>query len=330
MESVTLNNGAKMPTIGMGTWHHGPKEEILDALRYSIEIGYRHIDCAKIYLNEKEVGEVLNEVIGNKVKRDDLFIVGKLWGTDHDPEDVEAACKKSLSDLKIDYFDAYLMHYPTAFVKSEEVLPKDKEGRLRLNEDLDPIDTWRAMEKLVLKGLTRSIGLSNFNSKQIQEILDLGFIKPSVLHAECNPRISNDSLWRYCQSKGIQMVAYSPFGSPDLPWGEKLPHVLTDPVLKTIGEKHERSTANVVLKWLLQRKLVTIPKSVIKSELAENLRVLEDGFELDKGDMDAIFSLNRDLRKIVPVAKLKSGEIVLRDGKSRHFPYNYIEPKVRL
>merc|ERR1712223_834993 len=193
---VTLNNGAKMPTIGMGTWHHGPREEIDAALRFSLKNGYRHIDCAKVYLNEKEVGVVFADFIGKSVRREDLFIVGKLWGTDHHPDDVENACRQSLQDLKIDYFDAYLMHYPTAFVKDGDNLwPKDEEGHFRLNEDLDPIDTWRAMEKLVLKGLCRSIGLSNFNSKQIQELLDKCFIKPTILHAECNPRFSNEGIW---------------------------------------------------------------------------------------------------------------------------------------
>jgi len=322
---VTLNNGAKMPTIGMGTWHHGPREEIDAALRFSLENGYRHIDCAKIYLNEKEVGKVFDDYIGKTIPREELFIIGKLWGSDHHPDDVEAACRKSLADLNIDYFDSYLIHWPSSFPKhGEEMWPKDDEGHFLLAEEIEIADTWKAMEKLVLKGLCKSIGLSNFNSKQIQELLDKCFIKPTILHAECNPRFSNEGIWSFCRKHGIQMIAYSPFGSPDLPWGEKLPHILVDPVLKRIAAKHQRSTANVALRWLLQRGLATIPKSVIKRELLENMKVFE--FELDSEDMKAISYLNKNLRLIVPINKLKSGEIVLRDGKSRHFPFTFEEP----
>lgn len=146
---------------------------------------------------------------------------------------------------------------------------------------------------------------------------------------------------RFCEKNGIQMIAYSPFGSPDLPWGEKLPHILVDPTLKEIAAKYERSTAQIVLRWLLQRNLVTIPKvmkkfiflhffthfyslqSVIERELLDNLKAYE--FELTEDEMQKIFGLNKNLRKIVPVNKLKDGSVVLRDGKSRHFPFHYEE-----
>ena len=169
---------------------------------------------------------------------------------------------------------------------------------------------------------------------------------------------------RFCHRNGIAIIAYSPFGSPDLPWGEKLPHILIDPVLKSIAEKHSKSTALVCLRWLLQRGLPTIPKvmifssniskknfellrnwiwacflqintknnlslyfkSVIERELLENLKVFEAGFVLTEADMEAINRLNKNLRKIVPINKLKNGEVVLRDGKSRHFPFTYEEP----
>jgi len=324
---VTLNNGAKMPTIGMGTWHHGPREEIDAALRFSLENGYRHIDCAKIYLNEKEVGQVFNDYIGKSIAREDLFIIGKLWGTDHHPDHVEAACRRSLADLNIEYFDSYLIHWPSAFPKhGEEMWPKDAQGHFLLAEEIHFVDTWKAMEKLVMKGLCKSIGLSNFNSKQIQELLDKCFIKPTILHAECNPRFSNEGIWSFCRKNGIQMIAYSPFGSPDLPWGEKMPHILADPVLTRIAAKYKRSTANVALRWLLQRGLATIPKSVIEKELLENMKVFE--FGLDEKDMKAISALNQNLRKIVPINKVKSGEIILRDGRSRHYPFTFEEPIV--
>jgi len=323
--SVTLNTGAKMPTLGMGTWHHGPREEIDAALRFAIKKGYRHIDCAKIYLNEKEVGEVFAEIIDKTVPRKELFIVGKLWGTDHHPDDVEKACRKSLSDLKIDYLDAYLIHWPTAFVKDgEEMWPKDGEGNFRLAEEIELTDTWKAMEKLVDKGLCKSIGLSNFNSKQMTEIMAKCSMKPAILHAECNVRFNNEGLRRFCHKHGITLIGFSPFGSPDLPWGEKMPHILVDPVLKAIAQKHKRSTANVALRWLLQRGVPSIPKSVIESELLDNLKVYD--FELSGDEMEIIDQLNKNLRKIIPINKLKSGETVLRDAKSRHYPFHYREP----
>merc|ERR1712026_408205 len=162
-----------------------------------------------------------------------------------------------------------------------------------LADEIEITDTWRAMEKLVLKGLCKSIGLSNFNSKQIQELLDKCFIKPTILHAECNPRFSNEGIWSFCRKHGIQMIAYSPFGSPDLPWGEKLPHILIDPMLKEIAAKYERSTAQIVLRWLLQRNLVTIPKSVIESELLDNLKAYD--FALTQNEMQMIFGLNKNM-----------------------------------
>jgi len=321
---VTLNTGAKMPTLGMGTWHHGPREEIDSALRFSIKNGYRHIDCAKVYLNEKEVGEVFKDIIDKEVPREELFIIGKLWGTDHHPDDVEPAIRQSLADLNLDYFDAYLIHWPTPFVKDgDQMWPKDEEGHFRLAEEIEPLDTWKAMEKLVEKGLTRALGLSNFNSQQMRILIEKSDTVPAILHAECNPRFSNLALHRFCEKNGIQMIAYSPFGSPDLPWGEKLPHILVDPTLKEIAAKYERSTAQIVLRWLLQRNLVTIPKSVIERELLDNLKAYE--FELTEDEMQKIFGLNKNLRKIVPVNKLKDGSVVLRDGKSRHFPFHYEE-----
>ena len=129
-------------------------------------------------------------------------------------------------------------------------------------DDIEPVDTWKAMEKLVEKGLVKAIGLSNFNSKQMTEIIEKGQIVPAAIHAENNVRFNNEGLRRFCEKNGIVMIAYSPFGSPDLPWGEKMPHVLADPVLKGIAEKYDRSTANIALRWLLQRGVPTIPKVI--------------------------------------------------------------------
>jgi len=326
---VKLRTGALMPTLGMGTWHHGPKHEIHDALRYALDNGYRHIDCAKVYLNEKEVGEIFEEYIDKKIPRKDMFIIGKLWGTDHHPKDVEKACRDSMKDLKVDYLDLYLIHWPTPFEKDgDEMWPKHEDGSFRYADEIEITETWRAMEQLVLKGLVKAIGLSNFNSKQIKEIMVNCSMAPAAIHAENNPRFNNEGLRRFCERNGIVMIAYSPFGSPDLPWGEKMPHILVDPVLKKIADKYQRSTAQIVVRWLLQRGMATIPKSVIPSELSDNLKVYE--FELTEYEVETIYTLNKNMRKIVPIVKLKSGEVVLRDGKSRHYPFTFEEPLDRV
>lgn len=322
--SIRLNTGALMPSLGMGTWHHGPRHEIENAVKYAVRIGYRHIDCAKIYLNEAQMGRVFKEMIGTEFPRKELFIVGKLWSTDHHPRDVETACRKSLSDLQIDYFDLYLIHWPSSFEKDgDELWPKHEDGSFRFADDIEPVDTWKAMEKLVHLGLVRAIGLSNFNSKQMNDIFDSCRIPPAVLHAECNPRFSNEALRRYCEKNNIVMIAFSPFGSPDLPWGEKMPHILDDPIIEKIADKHQRSSAQVVLRWLFQRGVATVPKSVIESEIRDNLKAFE--FKLSDEEMGQINSLNKDMRKIIPVVKLKSGQVAVRDINSRHYPFAFQE-----
>jgi len=321
--SLKTWNHYSVPTLGMGTWHHGPKHEIQNALRYAIRMGYRHIDCAMIYQNEHEVGEVFGEMLDKEVPRSEFFIVGKLWGTDHRPELVEAACRKSLNDLQLDYFDTYLIHWPTGLKSGlGTFLPKDEDGKLIL-DDVPTIETWMAMERLVDLGLVRTIGFSNFNSKQIKGVIDKCRIKPAILQVESNPRFQNAALRKFCQDHGVQFVAFSPLGSPDLPWGEKLPHILADPVINKIAQKHRRSPAQITLRWQVENGAAVIPKSVISSELYDNLQIYS--FQLDEDDMMAIKELETGVRKIIPVAKLKNGDVVVRDKESNLFPFDFEE-----
>merc|ERR1712226_239575 len=305
-------NHYSVPTLGMGTWHHGPKHEIQNALRYAIRMGYRHIDCAMIYQNEHEVGEVFGAMLDKE-----------LWGTDHRPELVEAACRKSLKDLQLDYFDTYLIHWPTGLKSGlGTFLPKDEDGKLIL-DDVPTIDTWMAMERLVDLGLVRTIGFSNFNSKQIKEVIDKCRIKPAILQVESNPRFQNAALRKFCHDHGVLFVAFSPLGSPDLPWGEKLPHILADPIINKIAQKHKRSPAQITLRWQVENGAAVIPKSVIPSELYDNLQIYS--FQLDEEDMKAINELETGIRKIIPVAKLTNGEVVVRDKESKLFPFDFEE-----
>jgi len=296
----------------------------MDAVELAIRLGYRHIDAAYIYLNEKEVGEATARVMGEGedkiVKREDMFITSKLWNTDHEPHLVEETCRKQMADLQVEYLDLYLMHFPTAFVKGDGNVPRNADGTVNYGTTHYK-DTWAAMEKLVEKGLVKNIGMSNFNSKQLTDLMDECKVLPAVLQVECNPRFTNAKLHGFCVSHGIQMVAYSSFGSPDLPWGRTdLPHVLADPVIKEIADNHGKSTAQTVLRWQTEKRIGAIPKSIIKKELEENLQIFD--FELSKEEVEKIDELNKGIRKLIPIVTLATGEVVPRDKGDRFYPYN--------
>jgi len=323
-QSVSLYNGFSMPMLGLGTWHHGDQGEMTEAIRFAVENGFRHIDCAFVYGNEKEVGVVFDEIIGEGkvVDRQDMFIAGKLWCTEHAADRVEAACRSSLADLGLDYFDLYIVHWPTGFVPGQGNVPRGEDGKV-LFSGVSIEETWAAMEKLVDIGLVRSIGLSNFNSRQVTKILDMARIRPAVLQVESNPRFNNESLRSFCSSHSIVMVAFSPFGSPDLPWGAKLPHILADPTLAEIGGRVGHSTAQVVLRWQIQRGVGVIPKSVILSELTDNLGVW--GWELSEEDMKLVDGLETGVRKIVPIIKMADGSVEIRDEGDENYPFGFVE-----
>ena len=177
--TVTLISGDKMPVIGLGTWKSKPGE-VSSAVKHAINIGYRHIDCAAAYFNETEVGEGIKDALKENpnLKREDLFIVSKLPVTDADPKHVEPSCRETLKDLNLEYLDLYLIHWPISWkhhdVRSPAMLDKNKDGSTPLDFDQHPTRTWLAMEELVRKGLVRNIGVSNFNSEQIEDILKKG------------------------------------------------------------------------------------------------------------------------------------------------------------
>ena len=167
-KALKLFTGAGMPQVGLGTWKSKPGE-VASAVKVAIDIGYRHLDCAAIYGNEAEIGEALKEKLGATCKREDIFITSKLWNTKHHPDDVRPSCEKTLKDLQLEYLDLYLIHFPVGFERGEQLFPKNPDGSKRY--DYTPYtETWKAMEQLVDAGLVKHIGLSNFNSKQIDEV----------------------------------------------------------------------------------------------------------------------------------------------------------------
>nr|XP_032818460.1 aldo-keto reductase family 1 member B1-like isoform X1 [Petromyzon marinus] len=289
---VTLRGGCRMPLVGFGTWKT-KKGEAYAAVCAALEAGYRHLDCAHVYVNEEEVG---NGIQGSGVPRSQIFITSKLWNTFHHPSAVRAACDQTLAALKTNYLDLYLMHWPMGFKPGEDLFPLDENDKV-ITDGTDFLDTWEAMEALVDAGVIRALGLSNFNRDQIRKILNKPGLKhkPVVNQIESHPYLTQDRLIAFCREHGIEVTAYSPLGSPDRSWASvNEPKLLEDPCVCAIASKHKKTPAQVLIRFHVQRGVMVIPKSVTKARIHENIQVFD--FELTADDMKSLTSLNKNWR----------------------------------
>lgn len=250
-----------MPLFGLGTFQTQRGRETHDAVLYALQAGYRLIDTAKIYGNEEDVGEAVRK---SGIPREEIFITTKLWNTDHGYDRALAAFERSCEKLGLSYVDLYLIHWP--------------EGGLRNA-------TWKALEKLFKEGKCRAIGVSNYTIRHLKELLKNSSTNPSVNQVEFHPYLYQKELLEFCKSHKIQLEAYSP-----LTKGRKL----NDSKLLKIAQKYSRTSAQILIRWVLQKGVVVIPKSSRKERIEENARVFD--FEISDEDMKALDSFNQDYR----------------------------------
>jgi diketogulonate reductase-like aldo/keto reductase len=297
-----LNTGAKMPAIGLGTFgsDHVKPQAVADAVRAAAGIGYRHFDCASVYGNEDLIGLTFQEILSSGIERNELWITSKLWNDKHGDADVIASCEKSLADLRLEYLDLYLIHWPfpnhhppgcDVSARNPHAVPYIHENYMR---------TWRKMEELVDRGLVRHIGTSNMTIPKMELVLRDARIRPAVNEMELHPHFQQPEFFPYLRSNGIQVVGYSPIGSPARPERDRTPEdtsPTTDPVIVKIAKRLGVHPAVVCIKWAVQRGQTPIPFSSDPRNILANLRGIV-GEPLTAGDMKEIEGIDRNCRLI--------------------------------
>jgi aldehyde reductase len=290
-----------MPALGFGTL-------ILDATqtgtatRTALDVGFRHFDCAERYRNEEQVGEALREAVrAGSVTRGDLFITTKLWNNNHRPERVQPALEASLARLQVDYVDLYLMHTPFAFRPGDIQDPRDPDGNVIYDEGVSLMDTWRAMENLVDRGKCKAIGLSDVFLDHVQEVFRSARIKPAAVQVESHPYWPQTEILEFCNSNGLVMEAFAPLGH-----GIK-PGVLQDPKITEVAQRVNRTPAQVLLAWALQRGTAVLTTPKTPSRAREN-------FDISELPADAMQAINaiQTRQRFNPVPTTGVGGFVAR------------------
>lgn len=304
-ESFQLASGQHLPAVGLGLW----KVATADApalIGEAVKCGYRHFDCASDYGNEAEAGAGFDAVLNSGAcRRDGMWVTSKLWNSNHAPEHVRPAIERTLRDLRLDYLDLYLIHFPiaTKYVPPERRYPAGwfydpDASQPRMELASVPIrDTWQAMEEIAQAGLARHIGVSNFSVSLIRDLLSYAKTRPAALQVELHPMLTQEKLLRFCREQGIAVTGFSPLGAPSyVPLGmaQADESALDHSVVKQIAAATRKTPAQVVLRWAVQRGTAVVVKSSQPARLKENIAIFD--FELSPDQMQAISGLNLNRR----------------------------------
>jgi diketogulonate reductase-like aldo/keto reductase len=265
---LALNNGfGAMPALGFGTLIPDPIAT-RNASKAALEAGFRVLDTAERYQTEKEVGEAMQEVFkAGKIRREEVFVITKLWNTNHRPERVKPAFEASLKKLQVEYIDLYLIHTPFAFRAGDDQDPRDASGKVIYDKAVTLLDTWKAMEGLVDEGKCKAIGLSDVSLEQVKEIFEAARIKPAVVHVESHPYLPEWELLDYCKKNGIVLQAFAALGH------SSEPKLLEDPIIASVAKHVNKTAAQVLLAWGIQRGTAVLTTSKTPSRIKENFDV---------------------------------------------------------
>lgn len=309
---VLLNDGTYMPTIGFGTFgsDHVTDVDVGKAMQIALQLGYRQLDCARAYRNEAAIGEALQEVFeSGLLRREDLHITSKVWNDRHKEGEILVSCAETLRDLKVDYLDLYLVHwpFPNSHTPGCDINARDPHSRPFFAEDFMMV--WRQMERLVDLGLVRSIGVSNMTIPKMNSVWDQMRIKPVVNEIEQHPHLQQPELFAYLAEKNVKVIGHTPLGSPHRPERDRTPedtNIFEDQTILNIAAAHNVHPATIAIKWAVQRGTIPVPFSTSPKHILSNLRcTMEDPLTEEEMQMIAVADLN---------SRLIKGHVLLWEG----------------